>query len=359
MLSCVFIILTGLQTNTLKLSFEFAKNGLALALLLMGSYFLIKRSFRGSVILFAMAAVTHKTASIFLAGFLITQICSYYFYNRNTYSRWNNVLFLILISISIIGTAVVFPTLQLHIINYFQHFALESINSYYESSVLISRPILVLIFFWLLLALAKIGSIASPLVIALIFFVLFPFFPIFSGDNMEIKFRLFIMAFPLAVLLFSITLPTFQKRHSFHLVMVVSLVILFSEAVKKTDFPWITEWSQKIKNLDSLNNLLTNADTLVTHHSLQFFIDYRTHIRGRSMISKDQSPIYQIAYTPDFFRLNPNLSDQIRQIQLLSLGDDYALFRFEDFQSLMKQNPILSDWRNLFQIRPEFVQDYK
>lgn len=100
------------------------------------------------------------------------------------------------------------------------------------------------------------------------------------------------------------------------------------------------------------------GDEVVTQHGLQFYIDYKTSIRARSMVAKERKPKYQIAYTPEFYHLNANLSDEIHQIEIVSLGSSYGLFEYEEFQNLIKEFPMLADWRNQFQVRPEFVQDY-
>lgn len=113
-----------------------------------------------------------------------------------------------------------------------------------------------------------------------------------------------------------------------------------------------------MENLDQLVAVVSPKDELVTHHGLQFYIDFKTPIRARSLIAEDRQPKYQIAYVPPFYHLNPGLSDELKQIEILSLGPNYSLFDFKEFQQLMRLYPILAHWRNQFQIRPRFVTDY-
>ncbi len=56
---------------------------------------------------------------------------------------------------------------------------------------------------------------------------------------------------------------------------------------------------------------------------------------------------------------DPTISDEINQIEIISLGSNYGLFRYEEFQQLMRMYPLLDHWRNRFQLRPDFVPEYR
>ncbi len=343
-------ILLAMQASLLKLSYEFAKNGLAQAFLMWGLYFYFSKKTRRSLIFFGLAALTHKLAFLVVALGLF-----FYLLGKNRKAIAGIAVFIAVASAAMFA---IFPRLTKHFTNFIEHFAVEKIFFLQIENQLMTRLLMVLTFIWLCFAITKLKHLKDPVVFAMIAFAFAPFLPIYSGYNIEIKYRLFLLSFTFGAALFAMSVEKIRHHRLQPLALLLSLAVLAYQAPQYNGFPWIMNWSQKLRNLDQLEARVQPGDEVVTQHGLQFYIDYKTKIRARSMVASNRKPKYQIAYTPDFYHLNDELSDEIHQIEIVSLGGSYGLFQFDDFQALMRQYPMLSDWRNQFQVRPEFVQDY-
>lgn len=358
LLSCGFSLVFAMQASVLKLSYEFAKSGFAQGLLLVGITFFYFDKRKLSFLFLLLAALTHKIAAIFfmLVGcFFIAQ-----WFRKNKAKPTRKLFALAVVgSTTLVGLMLLFPRLSKHIQNFFLHLTFEKFLLGQVENQLMGRFLIFITVLWLLTGLIQFRKAKSEMLLAVLLFSLVPFFPVFGGYNIEIKYRLLLISFTFAAIGFVQIWPTIKNDYLKRLMMMVTLSILSFQAIQYSGFPWIMNWSERIKNLDQLQERVNPQDELVTQHGLQFYIDYKTKIRARSMISADRTPVYQIAYTPEFYHLNPTLSDELKQIEIISLGDSFALFEFKEFQNLMKEYPMLADWRNQFQVRPEFVQDYK
>lgn len=368
LLSCFFALVFAMQASVLKLSYEFAKNGFAQALLLVAATFYFFERRKISLIFLLLGALTHKIAAVF---FVLAWCLIFIDWLRKRKFQHSQKFFGLTFKTFIFTSAaafavvaglcvtVLFPRLSKHFQNFFSHLSLEKFVLGQLENQLLGRFLIIITILWLLTGLIQFRKTKSALLLAVLLFSVIPFLPVFGGYNIEIKYRLLLMSFTFAAVAFVRTWPTIKNDYLKRLLMMITLTILSFQAVQYSGFPWIMNWSERIKNLDQLQERVNPKDELVTQHGLQFYIDYKTKIRARSMVAADRTPLYQIAYTPEFYHLNPTLSDELKQIEIISLGDSFALFEYEDFQNLMKEYPMLGDWRNQFQVRPEFVQDYK
>lgn len=358
-LGCFFTFVLAMQGSLLKLSFEFAKSGFAQGLMLLGLvFYFLERKRIGFFFLF-LAALTHKIAGIF---FILVFCFAFYQWlqkNRRDFKSKRVFWFACgVVGVSLLVGVVVFPRLMKHLTNFFQKISFEKVFLFQAENLLLSRFLIGITLVWLLVGVFQYRRIKDKVFLFLILFSFVPFLPIYSGYNIEIKYRLLLTSFTLSAVVFVRAWPTIRHSYLRRLLMMITLTILSFQSFQYTGFPWIMNWSERIQNLDRLQQRVNPQNEIVTQHGLQFYIDYKTNIRARSMVAPDRKPTYQIAYTPEFYHLNTQLSDAIRQIQILSLGSSYALFEYQDFQNLMKEYPMLSDWRNVFQVRPDFVQDY-
>lgn len=370
-----FVILVGLQVPLLKLCFQFVKNGLAVAFLLLAIFFQLEKRNRLSILCWVLAGLTHKVLALLGLGYLLVQAASLVFRSEKR-DRSLSVIMSALIGgavVAIIAVPFVFPSLTKHLSHFISRVSLGSFFIFSENN-LISNTVITLTLMWLIVGVVLHHKSHRAMGVCLTIFGLIPFLPLFSGDNIEIKNRLFLMSFVMALFMLLVSLSQrvnqevlFLKGQRQHclacgLLILSGLILLASIQQDRhtlfKEFPWVQEWSRKIENLDQLTAMVSPNEEVVTHHGLQFYIDFKTPIRARSLIAENRQPQYQIAYVPPFYHLNPSLSDELKQIEILNLGPNYGLFEFKEFQQLMRLYPILAHWRNQFQIRPNFVSDY-
>ncbi len=360
LLCCFFTLVFSMQASVLKLSFEFAKSGFAKGILLCGiaSYYFDRRKLGFGLLL--IAALTHKIAAIFFVVAGCSFLVDWFFKTENRRSRNLLGIFFGFAGLFFFASIIIlFPRMALHFQSFLNHLTFEKFVLGQLENQLVGRFLILITALWLLTGLIQFRKMKSSALGATLLFSIVPFLPVFGGYNIEIKYRLLLMSFTFSAIGFVMTWPTIKNNYLQRLIMMITLTVLSFQAFQYSGFPWIMKWSERIKNLDQLQERVSPKDELVTQHGLQFYIDYKTRIRARSMISAERAPVYQIAYTPEFYHLNPTLSDELKQIEIISLGDSFSLFEYEEFQNLMKEYPMLADWRNQFQVRPSFVQDYK
>lgn len=355
LLSCIFVLVFAMQGSVLKLSYEFAKSGFAQALIMIGVYLSVHGNRRVAFGFMLLAALTHKIAAVFFVFVILICFIDWFCQNKQLSSKKIVGVFGL---ISLSAAFLMSSRFIQHFQNFISHLSYEKFLLGQLENQLLGRFLIALTVLWLITASIQFFKSKNPILLSMLLFSFVPFLPVFGGYNIEIKYRLLLIGFTFAATCFALVWPNIKNDYLKRLVMMITLTILSFQAFQYTGFPWIMNWSEKIKNLDQLQERVDPKDELVTQHGLQFYIDYKTKIRARSMVSSQRKPVYQIAYTPEFYHLNPTLSDEIHQIEIISLGDSYALFEYDEFQELTKEFPMLADWRNQFQVRPEFVQDY-
>lgn len=374
-LTSCFVFFIGWQVPLLKLCFQFAKNGLAVGLLLLAIFFDLEKRKRLAVLCLTLALLTHKVLALLGLGYLLVQGASLVIRNKNNIRLLSLIMggFVLSAVVAVFAIPFIFPSLTNHLSHFLSRVSLGSLFIFTESN-LISKTALMLTLILFIIGVILHHKSHRVMVVCVTVFGLIPFLPLFSGDNVEIKNRLFLMSFVLAIFIVLVSLSHRAKQELLFLksqmqlwwargFLILSGLVLFASIQQDrrtlfNEFPWVQEWSHKMENLDQLVAVVSPKDELVTHHGLQFYIDFKTPIRARSLIAEDRQPKYQIAYVPPFYHLNPGLSDELKQIEILSLGPNYSLFDFKEFQQLMRLYPILAHWRNQFQIRPRFVTDY-
>lgn len=345
-LSVLLVIALGYQMPILRVSFEFVKNGFAISLLLLSGLCALNKKIKSSVLLALLAALTHKTVALFLILLAILV-----FLKKRTY--------IVAAGIVAVLIALANPRLLKHIQAFVERISLENLNSLFAFNFHLTWSHVLLIAFWVVVFLSRYKEIKNhKAILATMFaFAIFPLIPIFGETNLEIKWRLMIVTFILSFILYMYSLQFFVSKK----VIVSTLIVTFSlfsyELWNDTGFPWIISSKAQVPNIEILNDYVKPGEELITHHGMQFYVDYKTPIRAKSLLSATL-PKYQLAYVPEFFLLDPSIADEVNQVKLATVGPSYGLFYYEDFQQLMKRYGILRHWKNEYKIRPDFVQSY-
>ncbi len=344
------------QTPLLRLNFEFIKNGFAIALVLLATNLFYERCLKSALIIAIIAALSHKTVALIiifsLAIFVLTS------------PKMNKKLITLVALIT--GAVVAFnPRFSSHIQYFIKQIRIEPLHSIVNLNSHLTGPHILLIIFWLTFFFTQIRHFYSEpkqnkvIIFNLVFFSLASLLPLFAGDNYEIKWRLMIFSFCFSFILFNLALAKLKNKKTLIAVIFVSLIFMSYEVKHQSGFPWIISYSNQVPQLISVNQFVRPDDQLITHHGMQFYIDYKTPIRAKSLINLSDLPKYQVAYLPEFFMQNDTINDALQQLMLTRLGKSYGLFYYEDFQDLQKQYPYLEHWKNSYKVRPNFVQNYE
>jgi hypothetical protein len=359
LLAMLLMVALSIQTPVLRLGFEFIKNGFAIALFLTAFRLLLSKHIKTALVMALLAALTHKTVALMVFVGAVIYIL------QSPRIQKKFVALVAALAALLIGTN---PRLSRHFIDLYNNLQFEKHNTLFESNSHLGWAHVVLIFLWFAVFISQYKKIKifldlnpyqKMLFSVLKVFILIPLFPFFDGLNLEIKWRLMIFSFVFAFLLFSQALSFIKTRKIVLASLMVSLSLMSYEYFHGSGFPWIIPFTALAPDVQKLNEFVKPGDELITHHGMQFYVDYKTPIRAKSLLTPKVSPQFQLAYLPDFFLQNPEASDDILQNKIVSVGPDYALFYYQDFQALMKQYPYLKHWRNSFKERPSFVQSYE
>ncbi len=113
------------------------------------------------------------------------------------------------------------------------------------------------------------------------------------------------------------------------------------------------------EDVKKIPQFVNPEDHLISHHGLEFYVDYVTNIRSRSFLAAEGSTQkqYRVAYLPQSrFRL-PSLRREVDQKKLLTIGNDFFLIREEDWQKIVATFRIPQLWRNPNWRRPGHVYE--
>lgn len=232
-LTALGLVTVGIQPALLHLCFEFAKNGFAIAMLLFGMHLYRQKKVTVSILFFLIALLTHKIVVLFLGFMILTY----------TITKVKSKKSIVILGIGTLATLfvvyLVFPNLSYHLQNYYLNFKFEVQPFFMNESHLISNLNLLLIFIWLGLAVPFLKQESREIKTSLLIFSVLPFLPIFSGLNIEIKYRLFLVSFVLSTLLFIYVLRDFKSEFLKAGALIFSLMVLLFTGLSDNSFPWI------------------------------------------------------------------------------------------------------------------------
>lgn len=354
----LLLMLLSFQLPLHRLTFEFVKNGFAIALFLMASTHLLKKNLKRALIIGLLAALTHKTVALFFLATLTGSL----------FSKSNHKKKMAVIATAFTGLAIILnPRLVNHFTNFLGNIRFEKFSSLITYNLHLTGWHVLLVFFWLVTALTQFFKMKKNLILnleqKLFLFVLFlaaiiPLLPIYGGVNAEIKWRLMIFSFCFAFLLFIVALSFIKNKKVLFANLLLTLILLAHQLLEPSGFPWIVATSTQVPQVQRLLEFVKSGEELITHHGMEFYVDFKTPIRAKSLLTPGALPKYQLAYIPEFFLLNDDAADAIEQVKLLDIGPTYGLFYYEDFQKLIKEFPIMNHWKNTFRVRPDFIQSY-
>ncbi len=354
-ITLALVIAFSFQTPLLRLCFEFIKNGFAISLFLLASVFFDKKNYRWALAVVILAALTHKTVALIFIFSLAVLILSLPRISKK----------LIALGALVVAAGVALnPRLLKHLLNFTQQIQIENIRSLFSMNSHLNSLHMLCLLLWLIISISQVkkfkleNNLKKSFLFILLLFSLIPLLPVFGGANAEIKWRLMIFSFCFSFILYTFALAKIRNQKIVIASLLVSLGLMSYEFSYQSGYPWIISASREVPDLQRLNDFVKPGNELITHHGMQFYIDYQTPIRAKSLLDPKQPPLYQVAYLPEFFLRNENVKDSIYQRMLVQLGPNYGLFYYEDFKEIVKEFPYLSHWKNTYKIRPDFVQSY-
>ncbi|MGZ3713217.1 MAG: hypothetical protein ACXVBE_15745, partial [Bdellovibrionota bacterium] len=128
-----------------------------------------------------------------------------------------------------------------------------------------------------------------------------------------------------------------------------------SAAVKKEVRPYSTLRA----DVEKIPSLVSRNDLLISHHGMEFFVDYVTDIRSRSFLADPgfTGRQFRLVYmAPDWLK-QTSAGDDIDQVKLLDVGRNYFLLEEQDWRAIRDENSLPGSWKNPSHTRPAHVYE--
>ncbi|RZA09717.1 MAG: hypothetical protein EOP11_00865 [Proteobacteria bacterium] len=358
-----------------EFSLSFYKNSAALGLVLCAANFCVRRRFLGAALFFLAAFLTHKSVAllglIFLALFVGQR--SLGFYRRRGITRlelrWLVAVAAVLLAFSFLFLYH-FPKAQAFVGFALRSFREPSLRIRWYSQLIELKPSRALeIGAWLLLMAGTLGAwrkipsawrlpVGTVLIFA--FIALHPFQP---GGPASLGYRLTLMMPLLApILAFGLTFALPRGwRMAGPLLLLGASALTFSpfgfreKAVKREVRPY----SRLLSRAMEIKKFVRPEDHLVSHHGLEFYVDYITDIRSRSFLASPDfaGRKFRVVFAPRDSLATAEDRDDLAQETLADLGGGYLLMEEADWELFLAQHAVPYSWKNAIGERPAHVYE--
>ena len=358
-----------------EFSLGFYKNSVALALTLLAANFLVRRRFYGAAFFFLLAFLSHKSVALLGLLFLLVLVGerAWRLLRRRAFSRRELRWFA---AIGVIGFTLAglflyhFPKASAFVSFALRNFREPSARLTWFAALFTARPGRGLeLVAWVLLALGAAWSwralpqawrwlVASVLVFA--FLALHPFQP---GGPASLGYRFLLMLplfAPVLALAWSFVGPAWWRFAGVGILVLASALsfspVGFRSAAVRRELRPYSEMLPRVMDLKKFVNL---EDHLVSHHGLEFFVDYKTDIRSRSFLAAPDftGKKFRVAFVPAGALASNADRDDLEQDTLLNLGGGYRLFEEADWEDFVAAHELPYSWKNNIGERPAHVYE--
>jgi predicted DCC family thiol-disulfide oxidoreductase YuxK len=358
-----------------EFSLSFYKNSVALALVIAAANFLVRRRYYGAGLFFLLAFLTHKSVALLGALFVVVLVAerAISLLRARAISRKELGWFAgICGACATLGILFLyhFPKAAAFASFAFRNFQGPAARITWFTELLAAKPFRALeIGAWLVLAVAALRvwpKLPRPwrwIVATVLFFTVVALHPFQPAGPASLGYRLTLMLPLLApVLALACTFGRGRVLRGAGVgVLLLASAFNFSplgfreKAVRREVRPY----SVMLPRVMEIKEHVHPEDHLVSHHGLEFFVDYKTDIRSRSFLAAPEfsGKKYRVAYVPRKALPSPADLDALAQETLLDLGGGYVLFAEEDWEDFLAEHPVPYSWKNAIGERPAHVYE--
>lgn len=361
-----------------EFSLNFYKNFFAITLVLWSSSFQIQKRYWTSLFIFVLAFLTHKSVTLFGGLYLAAQfleILKETFKSKTISRQTMIVLFLSFLCSIFFGSIFLihFPKAS-HFLEYlttiwqspiprlswWKHVLLQEGTRGIESLAFILILTLYLIQrHSLLQSHRKIGD-------TVVLFSAIAIHPFQNADESALGYRLVLML-PAALLPLAGTLMI-QRQRGNHLLRAMNIIpyilILYFSHPSLGFRPSLVDiqikpFSKLYSGVSRITALVDKEDYLISHHGLEFYVDYITGIRSRSFVAEPafKNEIYRIAFVPQGRLGDGPVMNELNQAKILDIDSNYFLIKEKDWKRIAEHYHIPNSWKNPTGRRPPHVYE--
>jgi hypothetical protein len=317
----------------LELNLVFLKTATGLFFLLLACERKSRRAAAGAMVL---AVLSHKLMFVFGMGLGLVWLY------QNKKLRWWMVF-------PVLAGPLLYPRLSRHALDAWNRVSFDKF-----SPASLSHDYSLTIYGALLLA-ASAGLFwkRRPLpAFALLIPILFPD-PLNSNS---ITFRLMLVSAPLFVIAVGLLAREAKIYAAALMTAALALNIHYNRPLKT----WENPWPRMLPNAAELEKKLPDDALLYAPHGAEFYLAYKTKFRPRSFIIRDEpdDKTFRIAYVRPYLRKGTMLKNDLEQMTLLKVSENFWLFKEADWLALQQLHLFFPHAMNQLEPRPDFVANY-
>ncbi len=123
---------------------------------------------------------------------------------------------------------------------------------------------------------------------------------------------------------------------------------------------WQNPWTRRAVQSAEIEKIIPKNALIYAPHGMEFYLAYVTPFRPRSFIlPPTDRPTYRVAYVEPYLQQATALKDDLQQLRILKLSENYYLLKESDWILLGQIHQFVPHVTNMLPPKPEFVADYE
>lgn len=176
--------------------------------------------------------------------------------------------------------------------------------------------------------------------------------PQLSSTN-SAAYRLFLISMPFLIMAFAIL-----GRVFFYSAACVIFLICFHWY--RPVLTWKNPWARRAEQSTEIEKVIPKNSLIYAPHGMEFYLAYATPFRPRSfLLPPTERPTYRVAYVEPYLQEATALKDDLQQLCVLKLSENYYLLKESDWILLGQIHQFVPHVTNMLQPKPDFVADYE
>lgn len=328
-----------------ELNFVFLKTATAVLFLLWSVKLYLSHKTVRSFLFFVLALLSHKVVLVCGAIFIILFIFE---------SRQRLLIGLILSMLVGVTFNFVYPRFFQQFLHLFSNF---DISRYQFLSLKDEMFYLALTsFFTSLLLFGKSFQVEKMRKFVFRFFSAMVFVPFLMPElasTNSASYRFFLISMPFLIMALALL-----GRVFFYSVGCVIFLICFHWY--RPVLTWQNPWARRAVQSAEIEKIIPKNSLIYAPHGMEFYLAYATPFRPRSfLLPQAERPTYRVAYVEPYLQQASALKDDLQQLSILKLSENYYLLKESDWILLGQIHQFVPHITNMLQPKPDFVADYE
>ncbi len=188
------------------------------------------------------------------------------------------------------------------------------------------------------------------------FFAVLLWLPILAPDQLttnSVSYRLLLISIPFFIM-------SLAAAGRFFFYFVGCFVVLMNIHWNRPLLSWQNPWARRAVQSAEIEKIIPKNSLIYAPHGMEFYLAYATPFRPRSfLLPPTERPTYRVAYVEPYLQEASALKDDLQQLCVLKLSENYYLLKESDWILLGQIHQFVPHVTNMLQPKPDFVADYE